>query len=589
MKKSLGFLSVVAVLAASLAGCADTSGQQALVPGSSLTIGESGQCASANPAVLASPGTTRALDDLATLTLPGFYSRDASGALVANTEFGSVKQITSQDYSYTLTGKAKWSDGVAVSPADLAVSWLAATDTTPPAADGTLQGFGSSLKLGSLALANKISLTKDSVRLHFSQPIADWQTTLGLSVPAHVLAKLALPYAGLSNQDAIQSVLDFAAGVSNTNRSAIAHAFSSAFSAPADGTQLPSSLLLTSGAYKVKSFAVDRVVLAANPGFEAGPKASVERVTLICFANADELAAAISAKKVDLASPTATTMSNLSQLETKAKDAGFSTKIGDSGKNEIVLLNFAGGSVFDPAASSAKKAAAAVHAFLKFLPRSGIWSQLAGDKSLKKSDSLVFGSADTEYQAAVNQNGSSAYQFQDAESAAEDWQNAKFDRTVKLRVLFDATGPRGQLEYTQLSRLGKLGGFDLENVSSDNPAAVLASGAWDVFITEQGRLAHDLSALSTAVGALTGFQEAAAANIVALNLPKFDGSTSLLDNAVDGKNLDQVLIQSGYGLPLFETSRLVVWSSKLQNYQPTVGNNSVIWGYSNWSVSGKGK
>ncbi|MEY4411478.1 MAG: hypothetical protein RLZ69_1052, partial [Actinomycetota bacterium] len=213
----------------------------------------------------------------------------------------------------------------------------------------------------------------------------------------------------------------------------------------------------------------------------------------------------------------------------------------------------------------------------------------AGDKSLKKSDSLVFGSADTEYQAAVNQNGSSAYQFQDAESAAEDWQNAKFDRTVKLRVLFDATGPRGQLEYTQLSRLGKLGGFDLENVSSDNPAAVLASGAWDVFITEQGRLAHDLSALGTAVGALTGFQEAAAANIVALNLPKADGSRSLLDNAVDGKNLDQVLIQSGYGLPLFETSRLVVWSSKLQNYQPTVGNNSVVWGYSNWSVSGKGK
>jgi len=584
VKKSVGLLAIACLVTSLLTACASVSGQQALVPGSSLSVGESGQLASLNSATLLTPGSSQAASDLAQLTLPAFYSHDAAGELVANTGFGTVKEITSQDFSYTITGNVKWSDGVAVSPADLAVSWLAATDKDQP-------GFASSLTSTALALADKFTVTGNSVRLHFTQPIPNWKTVLPVSVPAHLLAKLALPNAGLSDSDAEKAVLELASGANTANRAALAGAFATSFNAPTDGSKYDGSLLVTAGAYRIKSANAAKVVLAADPGFSGGPKASVATVTLNCFSSPDELALALSKKSVDLAAPQATTLNSLAQLETKAKGAGFSTKLADSGSNEVALFNYGAGSAFtsDTWKGNAKKLAAVREGFQKFFPRAGIWSTLAGDSALTKTDSLVFSPNDANYQAAVNQNGSANFQFQDAESSAEAWQAAKFDRTVKIRVVFDANGSRGQLEYTQLSRLGKLGGFDIENASSDNPAAVIASGQWDVYLTELGRLGSNPDALATAVGALTGYQEPAVSKIVATNLPAADAGLKLAGNAVEAKNLDQLLVQGSFGLPIFELKRLVIWSGKLKNYAPATTNQSVVWGYSNWSVSASGK
>jgi ABC-type oligopeptide transport system substrate-binding subunit len=154
-------------------------------------------------------------------------------------------------------------------------------------------------------------------------------------------------------------------------------------------------------------------------------------------------------------------------------------------------------------------------------------------------------------------------------------------------VVFDANGPRGQLEYSELARLGKLGGFDIANVSSENPASVLASGQWDVYITDQGRLNADNAALATAVGALTGFQNADVDSLISKGFSK-DGKNPVA-SADAGKALDGLLVKNFYGLPLFQTERLVVWTSKIKGYSASTTNNSVVWGYSNWSVSGKGK
>jgi peptide/nickel transport system substrate-binding protein len=582
LKKSVAFIALAGLLVAALTGCSSSPASQGLVPGTSLTIGEAGPLASLNTQILAAPGSAQAAADIATLTLPSFYSHDASGALVADTDFGAIKPVTSQDFEFTLTGKAKWSDGVAVSPADLAVSWLAATDAQQP-------GYSSNLRLTSLALANKLSFINGGVRLHFTRPITDWQTVLPLSVPAHQLAKLALPSENLTDDHAVQVIQDIATGANQDHATDVANAFANAFNAPTDGSSYDSGLFLTAGAYKVKSASSSSVVLAADPGYSAGPKASVATVTVSCFNTGDDLANAIDAKQVDLAAPVATTMSNLVQQEGKAKAAGYSTSLGDSGQNEVMLLNYGAGSAFNAATwkNDSKKAQAARQGFFQFVPRAGIWSELAGDKSLSKTDSLVFGSSDSSYQNSVDTNGTSAYQFQDAESSAEGWQAAKFDRTIKIRVVFDANGPRGQLEYSELARLGKLGGFDIANVSSENPASVLASGQWDVYITDQGRLNADNAALATAVGALTGFQNADVDSLISKGFSK-DGKNPVA-SADAGKALDGLLVKNFYGLPLFQTERLVVWTSKIKGYSASTTNNSVVWGYSNWSVSGKGK
>jgi len=582
VKRTLGISALVAMLAASIVGCASLGGQAKLTPGSSLVIGEAGSFTSINPGVYAPPATQQAMADLAVLTRPAFFTRDASGNLIENTDFGSVSRASDNTVTYTLTGKAKWSDGVPVDAADLVLSWLAATDKQQP-------GFASQLSQTSLALADKLTLLSNGVKLHFTQPVPDWKTALPLTVPAHLVGKLAQPDSNLTDAAAEKFVTDRIGGDGTSSQfQALTAAYTTAFNPVADGSnaQLDSNLLVSAGAYNIVSATAASVVLKANPHFAAGPAATVEKVTINGYASQGDLVQALAAKQVDLAAPQASTMYSLTQIEQQAKSGGMHTQLSDSGQNEIALLNYGAGSAFNSATwkGDAKQVTAARLGMFKFMPRAGIWTVLAGTPGIGKTNSLVLSNADGNYQATTNQNGTSAFAFQNAESSAEGWQAAGFGRTIPLRVLFDANSSRGQLEFTEFSKLGKLGGFDVQNVSSDNPASVLASGQWDLYITNLPRLNVDLSALATAVGALTGFHSDAASQLVS----KVAAGGALSGSTADELSLDRALVAGYYGLPLFQLDSLVVWNDKLRGYSAKPGNASVVWGYSNWAVSAQG-
>jgi peptide/nickel transport system substrate-binding protein len=582
VKRTLGFAAVVALAAAAISGCASLGGQAKLVAGSSLVIGEAGTFVSINPGVYAPTGSQQALADLAVLTRPSFYTHDASGGLVENTNFGSVSRASDNTVTYTLTGKAKWSDGVPVDAADLVVSWLAATDPQLP-------GFAGSLRQTSLALSDKLTLLTNGVKIHFTQAVPDWKTALPVTVPAHLLGKLAQPTANLTDAAAEKFITDRIGGDGTSSEfGAVSTAFASAFNPVADGsnTGLAANLLISAGAYQIESASAASVVLKANPNFGAGPAATVAKVTINGYDGQASLVQALAAKKVDLAAPQASTMFSLTQAEDQAKSGGLHTLVGDSGQNEVALLNYGAGSAFNSGTwqGNAKQLLAARLGVFKFMPRAGIWTVLAGTAGISKTNSLVLSNKDGNYQATTNQNGTSAFAFQNAESSAEGWQAAGFGRTIPLRVLFDANSSRGQLEYTEFSKLGKLGGFDVQSVSSNNPAAVLASGQWDVYITNLPRLNSDLTALATAVGSLTGFHSDAASAIVA----KVAAGGAVAGSTSDQLALDKALVAGYYGLPLFQLDNLVVWSDKLQGYSGKPANQSVAWGYSNWSVSGQG-
>ena len=583
MKKSLAILAVVAVAALSLTGCAmaETSQSAAgIQKGTSLVIGEPGLLTNINAGVYSTPLSEVASSDLALLTLPSFYYKDASGALVANTAFGAVKRdAASGNVTYTLSGKARWNDGELVSPADLALSYLAATNRDQP-------GFQSSLAQTSLSLADKITVTKSGVVIHYSQPVPNWQTALVLTAPAHLVGAKALGGSS-SVADSTQAIIDAATGVSDSHLTDIEVAFASGFVTNSTdlAADVKASKLYSAGAYSIQSLSASRAVLNANPSFNAGPLGSAETITLNFYSGPDQLNAAISAKQVDLAKPVASTMSTLAQAKTLASKAGFTTLVADSGANEVILVNHASGSSFDSktwGAGSAKLATAEKMLF-QFLPRAGLRATFASDGSVAPTDSLVFSTGDNNYTASVNANGTSAFAFQSAELTAEEWQAAKFDRTIPLRVLFDANSARGQLEYTRLANLGKLGGFDVQNVSTDTPASVLATGQWDIYIADLPRLSAANDGLATAVGVLGGFQDAKVTALVA----KAAANVALAPK--DQAALDKLLVAGYYGLPLFQLDSLLVSSAKLAKNTLNASNSSVVWGFSNWLVSAKGK
>ena len=574
MKKFLASIALAGLSLSLLSGCSVASNTASFFPGSKLTVGESGPLVSLNSGLASVTASGIAAADIAQLTMPAFYTPDFTGRLSANTAFGSI-QYNSGSIKFTLTGKAKWSDGIPVTPADLLLSYKAAT--APDAV-----GFNSNLTSTSLALTSTPVIAGNTLTLAHTAPIADWQTMLPITIAAHQVGKQAFSSKGYGSADAANAVQQALLGTSATDLSAIAAAYNSV-GAVANGTN-PASFV-TGGAYAIKSFNGNQVVLAANRGY-LGPKATIETVTIDCFGSTDELMSAISAKKIDLAAPLATPGQTITQMAATAKHAGFDVVTGDSGANEVIVLNHANQSSFSVSgAGGPKKSAAAQDAFFKFVPRAGIWNELLIDNSLNKTDSLVFSSSSKDYSASTSGNGSGSYQYQNGEAAAEEWAAAGYLRTIPVRVLFDSNNPRAQLEYSQLSQWGKVSGFTIQNVSSDNPAAVVSSGAWDAYILDLPRIDTSLASLSTASGALTSLSVPAINAVIAKLAVKatLDGQSAAL------AKLDQLLFSNYYGLPLFEVSKTVVRSKRLGSFTASSSASSVIWGYSNWVVSASAK
>jgi len=386
--RPVGIFGVAVIVMALATGCATPPPPDGLISGSSLTIGEAGLLTNLNPGVYGTPAGERAAQDLAELTRPQFYIHDETGNLTANTDFGTVTRSADGTVTYKLSGKAKWSDGVPVDAADLAVSWLAATSSQSP-------GYSSYLSRTSLALSSGIDLLPDGVKVHYSRPIPDWQTNLPITVPAHLLGKLALPSASLTDGASEKLVTDeLTAKVATVNGGLLASAFATAFATTTNGTATTSadaSATITAGPYKIQSATATKVVLVADPAFAAGPKARVAKVVIDGFSTSDELAAAIQAKTVDLAAPQASTANDLSKLASLAKTAGFKSAAGATGRNEVMLLNHGAGSAFsaDTWGNDSTQLAAAQEGAFEFMPRAGIWNVLAGTPGILKSNSLV--------------------------------------------------------------------------------------------------------------------------------------------------------------------------------------------------------
>jgi peptide/nickel transport system substrate-binding protein len=142
------------------------------------------------------------------LAQDGLVALDDSGAPVPDPAFGSVEKISDSPLTvrYTLAAKARWSDGVAVSPADLLLEWAArsgrfdeaaagdgaaaAPTPTPTAADAAVR-FGAASAAVLQASATP-TLDEHGITVVYDHPVADWQVALDIDLPAHVVGKLAL-------------------------------------------------------------------------------------------------------------------------------------------------------------------------------------------------------------------------------------------------------------------------------------------------------------------------------------------------------------------------------------------------------------
>lgn len=563
MKKSLGLVAAVALLASLFSGCS-AQNTPTFVAGTHLTIGFQAPLKNLNAGVATDLPSQSAAQELAYLTMPSFFTADELGNLTPNLEFGTVKLLGGNKVSFELTGKAKWSDGKPVTGQDLELSVLAATSKFEPE---SLTGFESSLRFTSLATAQVSKVSDRGITLKYRQVPADWQTNLPVTVASHLLNP--------------------SGGELNTSSVAAAYSAKTAFENQGVRQKVEGKYLVSAGAYKIVKASESQVSLVHNPDFNWGPSATIDTLKLKFFPNANGLLKALNARQIDLAAPVESATASRDQIKEAMKSAGGETTSGIGTQNESVLLNHGLGSAFNSATynGDSKKSKFLASAFVSLIPRAGIYSTLLSNSALNKTDSFAFDFGSSEYSSSVQQNGTATHQFQNAELAQEKWQKAGFERTIKIRVLFDSDNPRGQLEYSQLAQWGKVSGFTIQNVSTQNVYDVLNTGAWDVYLATHTRFSHGFSSVSQLTGALNGLE----AKEIQPLLSKLSKNPVAAEQAATLSELEKLLISNYVGLPLFELPRTVYCSKKLADYKPSLNQQFATWGYPYWSVSASGK
>lgn len=577
MKKFFAALVAGALSVSVLTGCGAGS---SIVANTTLSIGEGGLATNLNSSVTAIGQSAVANQNIFELTQSSFYSLDASGKLTANELFGTAeisdKSANNFTVDYTIAEGVTWSDGEPITASDLLLSWVAASD--PQKA-----GFKSIDSQTGLGLANKtpkVSADGQTLSVTFDQPVADWQTALKLSVPAHLIGTLAF-----GEKDAKSSVDAVASAITSADlarEKALAKSFNQDWALGSDS--LSDSRYFSSGAYTVKSATATEVVLIATPKCAWCRQPKVETVTLKFYSGTDALLSAMAAGDVDLAKPVesanATIATIVPAIEALKADGYQYTSV-PSGRIEAILLSYSKYSVFGSKSDYAAKSARKIrNAFLKLVPRQRIVDNVSIPVKLGRADSFVYPNGSRYYAATIQSNGSADYRIQDVEKAAELMARFKTLFGVRVNMVFDPNNFREAIVYNLIAQNAKDAKIAFINKSGDNHSKLIAKGDFDVYVTELPLVGTNSSALGSILTSHTGFKSKAVSDIIASLANDPLGKNSSQSYA----DLDKALFDSGYGLPLYELPALVAFNAKLKYYQPPMNLQSVVWGYADWNV-----
>jgi peptide/nickel transport system substrate-binding protein len=179
---------VISLFIAAFASLSLTACSGGVVADSEINVAEIGSLYSINTDV-GDAVSAHNQSELANLTTASFYNLDDAGNLVANTKLGTVELVTQSPFTvkYEIAEGAKWSDGVAIDAADLALSFAAGRELQAIDFGSVRAGTG----IRYAKLGKKPAFGDRVLTLTFEHPVTDYQTALTLSVPAHVIGLLA--------------------------------------------------------------------------------------------------------------------------------------------------------------------------------------------------------------------------------------------------------------------------------------------------------------------------------------------------------------------------------------------------------------
>ena len=598
-KKWLAGAAVVVSGALALSACTPT-------PAATQTAGEQPSVAtvawnqafySANSATTF--GNATANNNILYLANDSFNYYDKDLKLVPNTSFGTYEK-TSDDpltVKQTIADTATWSDGVAVSPADLILSYAAQsglwnTYTAESDDEGNVDEnkgskvFFNSSSIGYALIKKFPTVEGNTVTYEYSKPYVDWEVNLmNPGVPAHVVGKRAL---GIDDPtEAANAVLKAFQDKDNASLAKISNVWNLDFNfknMPAD-----KELVLGTGPYTITDLKEEQyVTLTKNPNYKGEHVPSIDTITVRIIPDPQASVQALQNGEVLATQPQAT--ADILQQMQALQGVTVLNGVGATFEHVDMAQNNKG--PFDPASygGDADRALKVRQAFLHTIPRQqiidNIIKPLNPDAAIRNSLTVVPGAPD--YDAVTAANGMEAtYGAGPDIDAAKKLLSEAGESAPKVRFLYASNNTRRQQEFQLIKESAEKAGFVIEDVGNENWGAMLGdTSKYDASLfgwqsTNTGVTNSDANFRTKATNNFYGYSSKTVDGILDQLAVELDTTkqTQLVGE------LEKALVDDAFSLSIFQFPEPTAVSNRLQNVSSIQLAPTMFWNFWEWKLS----
>lgn len=567
-----------------ISGCSASGGVPPVVVGAtnrggSVTVAEVNAFTSFNP--FSTAGNTDINTKIGHITHSGFFYVDDTEKVVRNEKFGRIEKISDKPLKvkYTVNEGVKWSDGAPVDAGDLLLSWAAGSgyfdNADPQARTGTTYFSAAADKSGLAATAlPEVGSDGRSITLEYASPYADWEVAFDVGLPAHVVAAKS----GLNDEADLINLIkgsprgDTKEPVINAPLKRVSDFWNSGF----DTKTLPDdpAMYLSSGPYIVRDIVPGSSMrLVRNRDYVWGAEPYLDDITVTFTGAAAAAVAALRNGQADIIAPQPSAGTE-SLFDGLAAQGNTVQRYSQTGYDHLDL-KFSG--------TFATKDVR--EAFLKTVPRQEIVDDVVGGfvANAKPLDSNVFLPSHPKYADTVKNNGSSEYSASDIQGAKTQLRGA----TPTVRVLYNKDNPNRVRAFSLIRDSARLAGFRVEDAGLGNSdwAKALGSGSYDAAI---------LGSIGPGVGVSRVpqiFKTGGGSNFNGFSDGDADKAMEQLATTTDLAKQDELMAtvdkrvwDNAYGLPLYQTTGTVAFSSRVAGVKPSSGPLGVWWNVWEWRL-----
>lgn len=504
--------------------------------------------------------------------------------IVPNEAFGTMTK-TSDDpltIEYKLNDGLKWSDGEPITTDDLMLGWAIASGYFDDATFDEEGTVTSGTQYFSIAASTAgingtevpvASDDKKTLTLVYDTPYVDWNLQWLLDQPIHVVADKS----GTTVEDLVSAITSTPRGdadapaAPNATLKAAADFWNTGF----DATSLPDdpSLYLSNGPFIVDSWEpTQSVTLVANPEYTGDKTPKFSTLVFRFVGDAQAQVTALQNGEVDIINPQAggDTLTALEALD------GIQILSGAQLAYDHVDISFKG-DFADPDVREA---------FMKVIPRQQIVDTVVKpvNPDAEVLNSQIYVTSQTEpYGKTVEQNGSDAYAEVDVEGAKA----LLAGRTPTVRILYNINNPNRVAAFEAIQATATEAGFVVQDVGREDWGSQLGSDIYDVSI---------FGWISPGVGNGTIpqiFASDGGSNFNGVNVPEIDELGASIQTMTDpadvekaNMEVDKLLFDARYGLPLFQSPGLEAHTDRISGVTFMANQTGPVWNFWEWTVDG---